>query len=150
MTSILLALTVACAAPAPPVPSTAADDSARVAAAVTQFHAALAAGDSSAALAVLAPGAVILESGGIETVAQYRAGHLAGDIEFSRATTRTDALLTVRVSGDAAWAWSVSRMQGTFRGRAVDSDSAELMVLVRTAAGWRIAAIHWSSRRRAS
>ena len=54
----------------------------------------------------------------------------------------------VRVLGDVAWATSVSRVHGQFRGRVIDSDSAELMVLVRHGAGWRITAIHWSSRRR--
>jgi len=124
-------------------------DSAAVAAVVAAFHAALRAGDSAAALALLAPGGTILEAGGVETVAEYRAGHLPGDIEFAGATASEPGAVTVRVLGDVAWATSVSRVHGEFRGRAIDSDSAELMVLVRDAAGWRIAAIHWSSRRRA-
>ena len=52
---------------------------------MTAFHAALAAGDSAAALALLAPDAVVLESGEVETRAEYAAHHLAADIEFSRA-----------------------------------------------------------------
>lgn len=124
-------------------------DSAAVAAAVAAFHAALRAGDSAAALAWLAPDATILEAGGSETVPEYRAGHLPGDIAFTQATTTEPGQVRVRVLGDVAWAASVSRVHGEFRGRAIDSDSAELMVLVRDAAGWRIAAIHWSSRRRA-
>jgi ketosteroid isomerase-like protein len=124
-------------------------DSAAVATAVAAFHAALRAGDSAAALAWLAPDATILEAGGSETVAEYRVGHLPGDIAFTQATTTEPGPVSVRVRGDVAWAASVSRVQGEFRGRAVDSDTAELMVLVRDAAGWRIAAIHWSSRRRA-
>jgi len=130
------------------VPGSPSTDSTAVAAAVAAFHAALGAGDSAAVLALLAPGATILEAGGAETVAEYRAGHLPSDIEFARATASEPAAVTVRVLGDVAWATSVSRVHGEFRGRAIDSDSAELMVLVRDAAGWRIAAIHWSSRRR--
>jgi hypothetical protein len=33
-------------------------------------------------------------------------------------------------------------------GRAINSSGAELMVLVRTSSGWKISAIHWSSRAR--
>jgi ketosteroid isomerase-like protein len=123
-------------------------DSAAVAAAVTAYHAALRAGDSSAALALLVPDAVVLEAGGIETVAEYRAGHLPGDIAFAAATTADRGPVAVRVRGDVAWASSVSRVRGEFRGRTVDADSAELVVLVRQDGQWRIAAIHWSSRRR--
>jgi ketosteroid isomerase-like protein len=125
-------------------------DSAAVATAVAAFHAALRAGDSAAVLAWLAPDATILEAGGSETVAEYRAGHLPGDIAFAQATTHEPGTVTVRVRGEVAWATTVSRVHGEFRGRAIDSDSAELMVLVREATGWRIAAIHWSSRRRAA
>jgi hypothetical protein len=37
-------------------------------------------------------------------------------------------------------------MRGTYRDRAVNSQCVELMLLERTPEGWRIAAIHWSSR----
>ena len=39
-----------------------------------------------------------------------------------------------------------SRTTGTYRERAINSAGAELMVLSRTADGWNIRAIHWSSR----
>ena len=84
----------------------------------------------------------------METVAEYRAHHLPADIEFARAIPEKRSAIQVRVAGDAAWAASTTTAQGTFRGRAVDSSGAELMVLERTPDGWRIAAIHWSSRRR--
>src|SRR5262249_34985242 len=48
------------------------NDSADVAAVVQRFHAALAAGDSLAALELLSDDVVILESGGAETRADYR------------------------------------------------------------------------------
>ena len=123
-------------------------DSAAVAGTVRRYHEALAASDSTAALALLAPGAVVLESGGMETVAEYRAHHLPADIEFARAIPEKRSAIQVRVAGDAAWAASTTTAQGTFRGREVNSSGAELMVLERTPDGWRIAAIHWSSRRR--
>jgi ketosteroid isomerase-like protein len=123
-------------------------DSAEVARTVERFHQALAQGDSAAALSLLAPDATILESGGSETVAEYRSHHLPADIEFARAVPGTRSPIRVTGRGDAAWAVSTSITSGAFRGRPVNSSGAELMVLTRTADGWRIAAIHWSSRRR--
>jgi ketosteroid isomerase-like protein len=131
-----------------PAAATTQADSAAVAAAVNRFHAALAAGDSAAALALLAPDVEVLESGDRETRAEYRAHHLAADIEFARTVRSERGPVRVRVRGDVAWATTMSTTRGTFRGRAIDSAGAELMVLVRTGSGWRIAAIHWSSHRR--
>jgi uncharacterized GH25 family protein/ketosteroid isomerase-like protein len=123
-------------------------DSADVAATVQAYDRALSTGDSTAALALLAPDAVILESGGIETREEYRSHHLPGDIAFARAVPSQGGPVSVRVRGDVAWAWSTSTTQGEFRGRQINSSGAELMVLTRTAAGWKISAIHWSSRTR--
>ena len=134
------------------LPATAAaqtsSDSADVVDVVTRFHAALAAGDSTGALALLADDVVVLEAGGVETRAQYRAHHLGADIEFARAITGDRRVQQVRVAGDAAWVASTSVARGTFRERAINSDGAELIVLRRAPHGWRIAAIHWSSRAR--
>lgn len=123
-------------------------DSAAVAQAVTDYHAALARGDSAAALALLAPDAVILESGGLEARGEYRAHHLPGDIGFARAVPSRRGPIRVTLAGDVAWAVSSSETTGTFRDRAINSTGVELMVLSRTPEGWRIRAIHWSSRSR--
>jgi len=128
--------------------SAAGGDSAAVAQTVERFHRALAAGDSSAALALLAPDVVIQESGDQETRAEYRSHHLAADIEFARAVRSQQGPFRVRVRGDAAWASSTTTTQGEFRGRAINSAGAEMMVLTREPGGWRIAAIHWSSHAR--
>jgi uncharacterized protein (TIGR02246 family) len=133
-----------------PVPAAARDDSAAVAAVVARFHDALAAGDSAAALALLADDAVVVESGAVETREQYRRHHLPADIGFARAVRSERAPVRVTVRGEAAWTVATSATRGTYRGRPVNADGAEVMVLARTADGWRIAAIHWSSRRRSS
>ena len=121
-------------------------DSAAVATAVTRYHDALISGDSAAALALLADDAVILESGGAETRAEYRSHHLPADIAAARAMPTARGPLRVRVHGDVAWVTSTSTTQGEYRGRAVNSAGAELMVLSREHDGWKIRAIHWSSR----
>ena len=135
-------------APADSQRVTQGSDSAMVVGTITRFHEALGRGDSTAALALLAPDAVILESGGSETVAEYRGHHLPADIEFARAIRAVRNAIRVTVAGNLAWAAGTSTSQGEFRGRAVNSAGAELIVLTRAADGWRISAIHWSSRRR--
>lgn len=137
------------AADAGAVRATSGEDSAAVARTVAAYDAALQAGDSAAALALLAPDAVILESGGVETREEYRSHHLQGDIAFARAVRTESQPPRVIVRGDVAWAWSTSATQGTYRERAINSAGAELMVLTRSADGrWLIRAIHWSSRAR--
>ena len=128
------------------VPSAA--DSAAVAAVVERFHEALTNGDSAAAVSLLAPDAVILESGGVETRAEYLSHHLPGDIAFARAIRSTRGPMRVTIHGNVAWATSTSTTIGSYRDRAINSAGAELMVLSRSRDGWRIRAVHWSSRAR--
>ena len=123
-------------------------DSADVANVVNAYHRALRSGDSTAALTLLASDAVVLESGGLETREEYRTHHLKADMQFAQAVPGQSGAVRVKVRGDVAWAWSTSSTQGRFRGRQINSVGAELMVLTRTSAGWKISAIHWSSRSR--
>ena len=123
-------------------------DSADVVAAVAKFHASLAAGDSSAALALLADDVTILESGGVETKTQYRTGHINGDMSFAKAVPSVRTVTGVRVRGDAAWVTSSSVTQGESNGRQINSTGAELVVLTRDGGAWKIRAVHWSSRAR--
>jgi uncharacterized GH25 family protein/ketosteroid isomerase-like protein len=134
--------------PADATPTRAAQDSAAVAAVVQAYDRALQSGDSAAALALLAPDAVILENGSMETREEYRSHHLASDIAFARATLSTPGGTRIVVRGDVAWAISTSTTTGQYRDRAVNSTGAELMVLTREPTGWKIRAIHWSSRAR--
>ena len=123
-----------------------ASDSADVVAVVERFRKALAASDSAAVLALLAPDATILESGGIETREEYRAHHLPADIAFVSAVPSVPGTQRVTVRGDAAWVASTSTSRGEFRGRQINSAGAELIVLSRERDGWKIRAVHWSSR----
>jgi ketosteroid isomerase-like protein len=97
-------------------------------------------------LQLLADDAVILESGGLETRAEYRAHHLPEDIAFARAVPTTQTEPTVIVLGDAAWVASTGRTTGTFHDKPIDVVGAELVVLSRGSDGWNIQAVHWSSR----
>ena len=125
-----------------------ATDSVQVARIVESYHAGEASGDSTAVLALLSDDAVIMEAGGIETKAEFRAHHIAADIAFLRGMRVERSALRVRVRGTAAWVSSTSTMQGESNGRAVNSSGAELMVLTKESTSWKITAIHWSSRQR--
>lgn len=121
-------------------------DSAAVASVVTAFHEALAAGDSARALALLAPGARILEGGGVETRDEYASHHLGADMAFASAVPRERGPLEVRVMGDVAWVTSDSRVQGTYRDREIDARGTELAVVARHGGEWKIEAVSWTSR----
>ena len=132
---------------------TRATDSADVAAARSAFHKALATGDTTGALQLLSPTVRILESGSIETLAQYRGQHLPADVAYSKSVVSTPVAVDVTVAGDVAWVVASSATTGEFNGRPVNSVTVELMVLRRAGkgnGGWLIESVHWSSRRRTS
>ena len=141
-----------CAAPAmlaaPLAAQGSSADSIAAVTVVSQFRDALRSGDSSTVLRLLAPDVQVLEAGAAETRDEYRSHHLPADIEFARVMASTVRAISATVRGDVAWVTSTTEAVGMFQGRAVNSVGAELMVLTRTAQGWQIRAIHWSSRRR--
>jgi len=120
-------------------------DLVEVVAVVDAFHAALAVGDSTTALSLLTENVVILENGSTEDKTHYRSGHLSGDIRFAQAVPRQRSEIEARIVGEVAWAHSTSISQGQMGERTIDSQGAELMVLVRETGVWKINAIHWSS-----
>ena len=123
-------------------------EEAAVRAVVSRFHTAVSSGDAAGAMAVVGADAVFLEAGGVETRAQYEKDHLPADIEFEKDVPMKRGALRVVVSGDAAWTTCTTELKGTFQGRTVDSIGTEMMVLSRTAGGWQIRAVSWSSRAR--
>ena len=113
--------------------------------ALEKFHGALAHRDAKAAMALLAPNAVILESGAMETRAEYEAHHLPEDIHFAQTVRSTRSDIRVEIDGKIAWLTSRSHAQGSFEGKPVDSADVELALLTKTIDSWRIRAIHWST-----
>jgi ketosteroid isomerase-like protein len=139
---------LSCFVTAPLAAQPAGDDSAAVSAVVSTFHAGLRTGDAAAVMQLIADDALLFEAGGVETRAEYGKNHLPADIEFEKVVSSKRTPIRVVINGNAAWASSTSEFSGTFKGRAVDSLGAELMVLSREPAGWRIRAVHWSGRAR--
>ena len=135
-------------APPDTTPSRQQSPSSQVIAVVSEFHAALATGDSATALRLLDPDATVLESGDVETRDEYRANHLPADIVFAQSVRTKRTVLSVTVVGDAGWIASRSESVGRMGTRSINSVGAELMLLRKRDTGWKIAAIHWSSHAR--
>ena len=104
-----------------------------------RFHAALASGDRATMEALLLPDAVVLEGGRAEARNEYLSGHFARDAAFLADAQPEPLFRRTTVAGDAAWVASTQRVR--------DAEMAELLVMKRTAEGWRVAAVHWSSAR---
>jgi hypothetical protein len=138
-------------APGRPTPSRSpcrAADSAAVVRVAGRFHKMLSTGDTAGINAVLAPDLRVIESGRIENRQQYFSYHLGADIEFAKGVKEERMSFSYRCEGNVAWLVSTSILVGNFRGRDIDNEGAELMLLSRTREGWKIRAIHWSSARR--
>ncbi|MEO5925798.1 MAG: nuclear transport factor 2 family protein [Bryobacteraceae bacterium] len=115
---------------------------------VTAFHTAVKSGNATGAAQLLAVDAYFMESGGIETRAEYVTNHLPEDIKFEKEVTSAWKSYKVTVQGDVAWATSTEDITGTFEGKPVNLAVVELMVLSRQNGTWKIRSISWSSRRR--
>jgi len=79
---------------------TSSANTAEISATVERFHRALVQGDRTAALALLASDAVILEGGEAQTRAEYEAEHLGDDIAFAHTTTTERSQLKIEQKGD--------------------------------------------------
>lgn len=124
-----------------------AAEAAEAALVVDAFHAALKAGDTAVALALMAPEVMIFEQGGAERSRdEYASHHLGSDAAFAAASEATVARRSGWAAGDGVWIISEGRTTGQFNGRAVNRLTTETMVLKRHNDGWRIHHIHWSSR----
>ena len=115
--------------------------------AVDAFHAGLASGDGAAAATLLAEDALIFESGHAErSRAEYASHHAGADAAYAAAVPSTLKHRAGFIEGDTAWIVSESRATGKYKDKPVDRVTTETMILRKTAEGWRIAHIHWSSR----
>jgi ketosteroid isomerase-like protein len=113
------------------------------------FYGAMGKGDTAAAMNLIAPDAVFVESGRLETRDEYEKNHLPADIEFERQVKGVRSPVKVTFSGnDTAWVIASTDYDGTFNGADVSFTSSQLAVLTRDDDQWRIRSIHWSSRRR--
>lgn len=141
---VALALTAAGTASAQPSRS----DSAQAIAAIEQFHDALAASDSVLAVSLLTDDVAIIESGAIQSRAEYLSHHLGADMKASQGSKGVRTLIRVTVVGTMACVISKTETPPSGAEGNTGSELAELIVVSKTAHGWKIRAVHWSSRRR--
>jgi ketosteroid isomerase-like protein/mono/diheme cytochrome c family protein len=115
---------------------------------VERFQNFLARGDTAAAANLLDPAVLIFEAGGAEkSRAEYASHHLTSDAAFMRTATLKQIFRTGSATGDLAWVATESTIKAPGP-KPLDLASTETMVLKRTAQGWRITHIHWSSKAR--
>jgi ketosteroid isomerase-like protein len=119
-----------------------------VTAVLESFYSAMKNGDTAAAMALIAPDAVFVESGRLETRSEYETNHLPADIGFEKQVNGKRGPMQVKIQGDTAWVIATTEYDGVFDGGPVNFVSAQLAVLTRAEDIWRIRSIHWSSRRR--
>jgi ketosteroid isomerase-like protein len=129
-------------------PRSGPDAEADVRAVLESFYGAMKSGDTAAAMNTIAPDAMFVESGRLETREQYEKNHLPADIDFEKQVTGKRGPWRMTINGDTAWAIAETEFVGTFDGRDVDFVSSQLAVLSRDANAWKIRSIHWSSRPR--
>lgn len=117
------------------------------AAVVDRFQALLAKGNTTAAAELLEPSVLIFESGGAEkSRAEYASHHLKEDAKFMKTATLSPLSRTGAVSGDLAFIATEASLKAG-GSTPVDLVTTETMVLKRTPKGWRVAHVHWSSRK---
>ena len=127
-------------------PAPAVHTEAEVASVLESFYGAIKRGDATAAMSVIAPDAMFVESGTLETRAEYEKNHLPLDIDFERQITGKRGPLRITFAGDTAWVIATTEYDGKIEGGHVSFASSQLMVLTKDADAWKIRSIHWSSR----
>ena len=135
--AVVLAMSSACQAQS----SKAAD----VNSVVETFYAAIKAGKADAAMALIAPDAIFVESAKIETRDQYEKVHLPRDIEYEGQIDGKRGPLKVTQEGNTAWVISTTTYDEKDQGNPDLYIITQLMVLSRGTDGWRIRSICWSS-----
>jgi ketosteroid isomerase-like protein len=105
-------------------------------------------GDTKKAMEQIAPDAVFLESGKLETRAEYEMNHLPADIEFEAQVTGKRGPMKITFEGNTAWVIVMTEYDGEFDKSPVNFTSAQLMVMTKQDGKWLIRSVHWSSRRR--
>ncbi len=121
-------------------------EAAGAAAVIDDFQARLRQGDTQRAAQLLDPAVLIFEGGNAEkSRAEYASHHLGADAEFLKKATVRPLWRTGAAQGDLAWIATESEIT-TNSAQPLSLVASETMVLRKTAAGWRVTHIHWSSR----
>ncbi|MDR3418733.1 MAG: nuclear transport factor 2 family protein [Nevskia sp.] len=139
----LAAAWLALAAQAAPAP----DNLPGPVAAVQAFHAALKAGDSAAALKLLAADVTIYEQGFVDAGRDaYGGPHLASDTAFAQGTDyQVQDRRLIWLGDSAACVLSTTHIRGRFQGQPIDLLGTETALLRQAGGNWTIEHLHWSA-----
>lgn len=114
---------------------------------VDAFSKALAAADFDQVKSLLAPEAIILESGGVErSREEYLDHHAKSDAAFLGGAHVNVLSRTARVDGNLAWVATESEIHTSKGNKPLTLLSTETMILNDRSGDWQIVHIHWSSR----
>jgi len=112
---------------------------------ITQFHKAIKKGYQKKARSLLDDNVIIFEGGRVERSADdYASHHMVADMKYL-AKIHTEVLEhSVKVVGDTAYSMSRTKSTGQYKGKYINSEGMESMVLLKKEGKWKIAHIHWS------
>ena len=114
---------------------------------VDAFSAAIKAARLKDAGDLLDPNVLILESGSSERSRdQYLESHAIADSAFMQSASMQLRYRQARADGNLVWVASEGLLQMTRPGKPMAMLSTETMLLAKSARGWKIVHIHWSSR----
>lgn len=112
---------------------------------VMQFHQAIQGGDKSKARGFLADDVIIYEGGRVERSADdYANHHMLADMKYLAQLEVEILEHEVREVGQTAFSMSRTKLTGEFKGKEVNSEGMESMVLLKKDGKWKIAHIHWT------
>jgi ketosteroid isomerase-like protein len=115
---------------------------------VSEYHAAVASGNTAKALSLLSPAVQIFEGGHVEqSKDEYAGHHLPADIAFAKSMNRKVLKGSERIAGDLAVVMQETDTQGTHKGAAVHLIGTETAILEKKGDDWLITHFHWSSRK---
>lgn len=110
------------------------------------FHAAINAGDGAKARVLLDDAVLIFEGGSVERSAdQYASHHMKSDMAFLQQMQITTLEHQVKVMGNAAVSMARSNIHGRYKGKDIDINSMETIILAKDNEQWHIVHIHWSN-----
>lgn len=113
--------------------------------AVTQFHQAIQAGNKKEARSFLADNVIIYEGGRVERSADdYANHHMLADMKYLADIDIEILEHEVSVLGNIAYSTSRTKLTGDVKGKQINSEGMESMILQKIESKWKIVHIHWS------
>ncbi|AQS36391.1 SnoaL-like domain [Shewanella psychrophila] len=114
---------------------------------VSEFHRAIQTGNEASVKRILAKNVLIYEGGNVErSLLEYASHHMQADMAYLKGLTVIMIEQQIQVYGNTAISTSVTKSSGLYKGKSIDSQGMETLVLNKETGGeWQIVHIHWSN-----